>query len=284
LIVGFGLGVNFTPSLSLSLKPKSYSKEKNYCLLIGLTGFPSFKIFEKKEEETAEATFKKLKKEFELFERCFDLFMETIDCVAKSTESKLLDSEGKNATFIILPRIVQSIQSFRLLIIRGYYYDSRIIGRSLLESIGLCSHLSANEEEAIRWLHGKRIKLASIHLLDSWLHIRDDVKAKKAYEAMWGGLCNFVHTDIRGATYLIDRFSKKTKIIDGAIAGNVTFQFVSRFDKKEAKEIADIPLFATLMLEDIFQTELKPYKKRQKKSRRLSVLLLSRRKSEKETS
>lgn len=97
-----------------------------------------YKDFIERADETAKVTLKKFKQEFKLYERLFDLCMETYDCIAKSTESELLDSRAKDAVLFILPSIVLSLQSIRLLTAKGYYYDSTIIKRGFLESIGLC--------------------------------------------------------------------------------------------------------------------------------------------------
>ncbi len=232
---------------------------------------PRFRDYKKGEEETAKLTSEKFKKELRLYERFFDLFMETIDCISESTESKLLDSKGKAATIVILPRVVQSMESIRLLRAIGHYYDSAIIERSLLESIGLCAHLSSNEEEATHWLHGKKIELAAIELLDlvRWLRLGKDAKMKTSYKAIYGQLCNYVHTNISGVASF-GRIDKKERRVGGVMSGSIAFQYAPVFDKSGAKGIAVFPLLATFILEIIFKEELKPYKKRQKKSYRLA--------------
>ena len=234
-----------------------------------MTRFPSYKSYIKGEEETTKLTFEKFKEEFRQYELFFDLFMETIDCLARSTKSKVPDTEGKGATIAILPRVAQSMESIRLLTAKGHYYDAAIIERSLLESIGLCAHLSSNEEEASRWIRGEPIKLASIDLVDlgRWLHLgKHDTKMKKVWNAVYGQLCNYVHTNVRGAVSMMGRFEKKEKRIGGVMSGTIYFQYAPRFDESRAKGIAAFPVLVTLIVEDIFKAELKPYKKRQKKS------------------
>jgi hypothetical protein len=238
--------------------------------MIKLTISP-YKNFVERADETAKVTLKKFKQEFKLYERLFSLFEETNDCIAKSTENELLDSTAKNAVLFILPRIVQSLQSIRLLTAKGHYYDSAIIKRALLESIGLCEYLSSSEEEADRWFHGKKIKLASIHLFDYALRI-DHAKT----ETFYGLLCDYVHTNLRGALSLYGGRAKVEKRKQTDITGSVKvkFQFAPKFDQKEVIGISSYPMLATLMLEHIFKKELEPYENRQKKSDRLTKLWL----------
>jgi hypothetical protein len=240
--------------------------------MIRLTRFISYKSYIESEKETTKLTSEKFKKELMLYARFFDLFMETIDCIGESTESKLIDSEGKNATIIILPRVVQSIESIRLLTTKGHYYDSAIIERSLLESLGLCAHLSSNEEEAKRWIRGEKIKLPSIDLLDfpRWLHVgKDDDRWKKFWNVLYGQLCNYVHTNIRSAASLIRRDRKKEERIGGVMSGRLKCQYAALFDGSRAREILADLVLATLIVENIFKEELRPYKKRQRKLERL---------------
>jgi hypothetical protein len=227
-----------------------------------------YKDFVESEEETAKATLRKFKQDFKLYKRCFDLCMETFDCIAKSRESRLISSKGKDATLIILPSIMQSVQSIRLLTTRGYYYDSAIVVRSLLESLGLCTYLSTDDEEANRWLHGKSIKLASIHLLD-YTFGKNDTRVKRLY----GHLCNYVHRNIRSAIYFY-RGGHEPKVRKDANmeGGVIDLQFVPQFDKREATHTSSYPLLAALMLQDIFKEELKPYKNIQRKTHRLFKL------------
>lgn len=240
-----------------------------------MTGISHFKFCVEKEEETTKVTFVKFKKEFKLYERCFDLFMETIDCILESTENKLFDSKAKNAISFILPRIVQSMQSIRLLQTKGYYCDSAIIERSLHESIGLCAYLSSDEEEAIRWLHGKPIKVASIHLFDHVTRLLRVGKHDDVTKRVYGQLCDYVHTNVRSAITLITLSRIEVKTIGGKDASSITLQFIPQFDEKKVEGISVYPLLATLLLQEIFEKELKPDRKRQKKLERLLDTALS---------
>lgn len=233
-----------------------------------------FKSYREKEEETAKVTLKKFKNELRLYERCFDMCTETIDCIFDSTDNRLFDSNAKNMISIILPRIMQSMQSIMLLKTKGYYCDSMILERSLLESVGLCAYLSSDDEEAIRWLHGKRIKVASIHLFDhasKLLRIAaHDAEMNKAY----GIASDYVHTNVRGAFTLVTPRMNEVKTVGGIDAGTVALQFTPQFDEKKVGDISVYPLLLTLVLEEIFKKELELNKKRQKKSERLFKLFV----------
>lgn len=120
-------------------------------------------------------------------------------------------------------------------------------------------------------MHGKKIKLASIHLFDYALRI-DNAETKTFY----GHLCDYVHTNLRGALSLYGGKAKVEKRKQTEIAGSVKvkFQFAPIFDQKEAIGISSYPMLATLMLEHVFQKELKQYENRQKKSEMLTKLWL----------
>jgi hypothetical protein len=239
-----------------------------------LTDVSHFKSCVEKEEETAKVTFEKLKKEFRLYERCFDLCMEEINCILDSTENKLFDSKAKEAISFILPRIVQSMQSIRLLQTKGYYCDSAILERSFYESVGLCAYLSFDEEEAIRWLHEKPIKVASIHLFDYVTRLLRVGEHDAGMKRVYGRLCDYVHTNVRSTITLITWSRNDVKIVSGIDSGIVTLQFIPQFDEKNVGKIALLPLLVILVLEEIFKKELKLDRKRQKKLKRLLELAL----------
>jgi hypothetical protein len=232
-----------------------------------LTRVSPFKSCVEGEEETAKVTFEKFKKEFKLYERCFDLCMETIDYLLESTENKLFDSEAKTAIMVILPSIVQSMQSIRLLRTKGYYYDSAIVERSLIESIGLCAYLSLDEEEATRWLDGKSTKVARINLFDYVSRLLRGRKDFAEMKQVYGQLSDYVHRNLRAAVQSVTFPEQEVnKVRD---SGSINLQFIPQFDEKNVGRISVYPLVVTKVLERIFKKELELDKKRQKKSEKL---------------
>lgn len=231
-----------------------------------------FKIYSKIEEESAKVASEKFKGEFRLYERCFNSCMEISDCISISTRSKPLGLESKTAVTLILTRIMQSMQAMKLLKTRGYNYDASILERSLVESMGLCAYISLNEKEAKRWLDGKQLEVASISLFEYIPRLLGHDERSKTARALpkrlYGRLCDYVHTNIKGVLYLVDT-GQKTKN-----GGEVNLQFGPQFDEQAWGRIAAYPLLLILMLEKIFKNELGSNKKMKNKTKRLLKLFI----------
>ena len=102
----------------------------------------------KDEDEVTKETLSQFKKEFELYERSFNLLLETVgDLCDLTTSDKPFGSMAKHAIMLIMPRIVQSIQAIRILNLKGYYYDASVIERGLVESIGLCAYFASRKKK-----------------------------------------------------------------------------------------------------------------------------------------
>jgi hypothetical protein len=234
-----------------------------------------FESYVEHEEKISKTTLEKCKEELKFYERGYDLCVETISCISKSVENKLFDSVAKEAVMVVLPRILNAMQSMRLLRIKGHYYDATIVERNFLESIGLCVYLSSDKEEAFRWMRGKPITVASIRLLDyadRMFHLgKNDYTMKR----MYGEICHYVHTNVRAAR-LAAHVTKKTRRIGEVDANWISLQLTPRFEEEEIGGIGVFPFFATLVLEQIFNNELKLDKRRAKKSKRLFKLFLER--------
>jgi hypothetical protein len=68
---------------------------------------------------------------------------------------------------------------------------------------------------------------------------------------------------------LIRRDRKKEERIGGVMSGRLKCQYAALFDGSRAREILADLVLATLIVENIFKEELRPYKKRQRKLERL---------------
>lgn len=202
--------------------------------------------FLKDEEEITKETLSHFKKEFELYERSFNLLLETVSYLCDlTTKEKPFGSMAKDAIMFIMPRIVQSMQSIRILSLKGYYYDVSVLRRSLIESIGLCAYFALNEKEAKNWLEGKDVKMAKIRLFDYIPKLlgREDDSGKSVY----GQLSRYVHTNIRAIVTLIFK-QPKTR--------GLGLKFGPEFDKEDMDEISAYPTLMSLMLMKIFKDEL----------------------------
>lgn len=227
---------------------------------------PYFRTYVEREEETAKVTLEKFKEEFDLYERCYELYLETLDRVRKLKRKGVV---SRLAILLIQPRIIQSLQSIRLLVSKGHYYDSEIVARSLWESLGLCAYISSDEEEARRWLTGKPIRVKSIHLFEHINRLLRYEKYDTEIRQVYGNLCNYVHTNVKAVAKSLVFPTQKVKR-----AREFYLPLVPQFDEKKVTGISANPLLATLVMEEIFKKELKLDRKKRRKSDKLVRLFL----------
>lgn len=211
--------------------------------------------FLESEDENARKTSRQFKKDLKLYEQSFNLLLETTFFLCDKTASSPF-SESKLAVLLIMPRVIQSMQSVSILNLKGYYYDKSILERCLMESIGLCAYLGSNEEEASRWLSGKRIKLASIKLFDYVFKLID----AEGYSSIpvYGWMSEYVHTDLGAIVSLIaDLHPPK-----GDMLPKADIQFSPLFDKQKFEGISPYPIAMLIVLGIIFKDDLKKRKLR----------------------
>ena len=198
-----------------------------------------FNDFLEKEDETAKKNLRHFKKEFELYARSFNLLSETINYLNGLTDGQVF-STGKYAVLFIMPRILQSMQSIRALILKGYYYDAAILHRSLVEGIGLCAYLALNEKEAKNWVGGKDVKIAKIELVNRIFTLSG--------KSVYGKLSGYVHTYMKAIASLIADYNDKLR--------KLGFQYTPKFDKERIPEVTYYPSLILAMLLEIFKDEL----------------------------
>lgn len=217
------------------------------------------------EFECATETISYLGKDLTLYEHTFNLLLEMIMhiCDRKMPENPL--SDVKSAIMLIVPQIVQSLQSIRDLTLKGYYYNLSVVQRSFIESIGLCAYLSQNPEEVWKWLKGKHVSVAKINLLHYATKLLKDAKTDtKRAKALYGRLCNYVHANVRAVVSLF----RKTESPDVPLG---TF-YVPVFDEKRVECISPWSIFTLAVLREIFYDELAE-RKRNKITKQLNLYL-----------
>lgn len=230
-----------------------------------------FNPYAEEEKKATKTTLRRFKKALEIYERSFNMCYETVSAICDSTKDKLLDSTAKHVILLMLPRIMQSMQSIRDLVMKAYYYDAAVLERSFVESLGLCAYLSVNEGEAKRWRDGKKINVASINLLEYVPRLLGGVQgtnhsddAKRVY----GELCDYVHTNVRAVVSLIPTLKTraKHKKVGAEIGAELSFEFAPKFDSRAQEQMYGVsiyPLVTALVLLETFKLELG--EKREKK-------------------
>ena len=205
--------------------------------------------FLESEDETTKETLSHFKKEFELYERSFNMLSKTVDYLYGLTKKqKLKDSMVRDAVFILLPRIMQSMQSIRVLNLKGYYYDSKILERCLGESIGLCAYFALNEKEAENWIRGRDIKIAKIKLLD-YVKVLLNLTVDDEFKSIYGDESRFVHSNVKA---IVSSLAAKESVPQSEMG----FYFAPTFDREKVCEFAAYPTLMLILLKKIFQNEL----------------------------
>jgi len=140
------------------------------------------------------------------------------------------------------------MQSIRVLNLKGYYYDVKVLERCLLESMGLCAYFALNEEETENWIRGKD-NIAKIKLVD-YTSLLLGVKGRRGVP-FYGKLSGYVHTKVRAIASLIVDIDPE----------GISFQLTPIFDKEKVSEISWYPTLMLAILRRIFLDELSEKRK-----------------------
>ena len=193
------------------------------------------------ENEITKRVLSEFKKENKFYERALNLLFEVVDYFYQSKSSGFFDSTF--AILTMLPRLFGTIQSIRVLTVKGYYYDAVILERSVVENLGLCVYLVNNEKEAKRWLAGKDIRMPKINMFDEFFSLvsRDAVKKGHGWKALYGKLSQYVHATLKaiGPTYVANIGDIEDQ------SSNVEYEFPPFFDEKLVTNFAVYPIAYT---------------------------------------
>lgn len=218
-------------------KKKEYSGYLNTCL--------------EKEDEITKTALRQLKKENEFYRRSFDMLYDLTRDLYDLTDSKS-PSRGKFAILSMVPRLLGSIRSVRILGLKGYHYDVAILERSIIENIGLCAYFATHEEEAKSWLAGKKISTPRIKLTDEIASFLTSQKIKEFQDgkAMYGRLSDYVHAGVRA----IGRSFLSPSPSDGKLKFDV--EFPPRFRKEQTLDFSAYSILLLLVLIIAFKEEI----------------------------
>jgi len=206
------------------------------------------------EDWTTKETIRRYQKESELYERSFNLALDTFHYICKRTKRKIMDSCGKELTLLILPRIIQSLQSIRTLTMKGYYYDASVLERSYFEAVGMCAYLSLNEEEAKKWGKGGKLGVNSTGLVN-WIpkllvgNLKTDLKP-----AYWK-LCDYVHNNAKGVLSMVSDWHPEESNLNQE-KSRLTLRYAPVFDENKVEIVSALSTTVCLAMEKIFWNEL----------------------------
>ena len=202
----------------------------------------------REEEKITRNTLSRFKREFEFYERSINLIYDITTYLCDLTKSKR-PSDSKAAILFMIPRLLGTMQSIRVLNLKGYYYDDRILGRSILENFGLCVYLARNQEEAGNWMKGKDISIPKIKLyseLASFL-AKEIEKYEKEGNAEYGKLSSYVHASLWAIAPSFLEPGKKPRVV---------MKVPPFFSKKQMSPLALFPMTLLIIIREVFKNEL----------------------------
>jgi hypothetical protein len=97
---------------------------------------------------------------------------------------------------IIMFRLIGTLQSIRILVLKGYYFESNILIRNFYETLGLCVFLKENPKKIDDWLDGKANLLKTVQafqLARKMFYAPENKELDKLATKTYGQLCNYVH-------------------------------------------------------------------------------------------
>ena len=151
-----------------------------------------FDYLTKTEEENIQKTKKYFSKELEFWKESFNMLFDAFKSVSNSYSGKW--SYSKKASFFILPRLIMSSKTSLDLLIRGYYFDSIVINRSLIESVALLTLFLKDEATAQKWLDFEKLEVPKWKLIHKMVSAPTKKQLKLANK-MYAEQSDFVHSN-----------------------------------------------------------------------------------------
>ncbi len=119
----------------------------------------------------------------------------------QSIAKKIIFDHRDSVVLMISARIVLTSKAYLDLVLKGYYYDSEVIYRSLVESIGVmrllvnCKDTEKANKYAKKWLKGK-LELRTV---------KEELNLTKnsEFSRLYGGLSDYVHSNFEAVGTLI---------------------------------------------------------------------------------
>lgn len=153
-----------------------------------------FEEASKAEKENIEKTKTLLGKQIRNYVDFYELLYNLFEHSGNQSRVKNVIYDYRDSVVLMLgSRIVISSKAYLDLVLKGYYYDSEVIFRSLVESIGI-----------MRLLVGCRDKQKANMLADKWLKgkldhqtVRKELNLSPSigYSRLYRGLCDYVHSN-----------------------------------------------------------------------------------------
>ncbi len=193
----------------------------------------------------------------EQYETAYSLCDEILYDIEENVD--MTDDLDRKAIYMILVRIMGTMQSIKWLLLKGHYYDAAVLGRSFMESLGTCCHIFQNKSTGEKWF--KEEKLCTS--LDKFKAIAKTLGQEISEEDttdFYRNLCKFVHGNRLAIDTFIsaveDEYNPEDKL------WTIRFSNPSPYDKRMVDNIANHPVVTLLVIQELFP-EISDYDKRQ---------------------
>jgi hypothetical protein len=165
----------------------------------------------------------------------------------------------RQAIFMILVRVMGTMQSIKWLFLKGYYYDAFVLVRSFMESLGTCCYISQNKGTGERWFNDKKIG-ASLDMFKAIAKTLNREIPEKDTAKFYDKLCMFAHGDNWAIGSLISEVENEDDSEDGL--KTIRFRNPSPYEKRWVDTVTDHPLQTLLVIQELFP-EISDYDKKQ---------------------
>jgi hypothetical protein len=201
-----------------------------------------------------------------LYKLTFNAFSKTIQFLTKNSDF----TDMKSNQFIIITamyRLIGTLQSIRILVLKGYYYEANVLTRTIWESLGFCAYLKDNPEKSNQIFEHKKLDISSIGLFKYNLRIfgmQRNEEQEKLTNKMYGEFCDYVHGNLnatlKGISANFDHLI--TKDAHGSEFATMTMTLPSDLDTAQVLDLLTLPTFAIIGLRYCFDDSLSQEQKR----------------------
>jgi hypothetical protein len=159
------------------------------------------------------------------------------------------DDLDRQAIFMILIKLMGTMQSIKWLFLKGYYYDAEVLGRSFVESLGTCCYIHQNKGIGDKWFKDEKLctSLEKFQAINKTLK-REITEQDTAH--FYRNLCKFVHGNRTAIGTLIfeveDEYDSKDEL------KTIRFRYPSKYDKRIVDSLIGHPLGTLLVIQEIF--------------------------------
>ena len=200
--------------------------------------------FEEWEAKCIEHTKKQFQNEMIRFKRSSNTLYYAFSSILRP---ELHQDPRKRAIMFLTPKLIFSFKAIRDLTLKGYYFETSLLERDVIECLGLCSLFARDKDKASKWMKGEDLEISKRQISNEIAVFfksasNDRVNLKKIYDY----LSRYVHYDLKAVISFVPYKGKR----------KVAFQRLPVFEKEKANHFSIYPLLLSTILWVVFEDEL----------------------------